>query len=1087
MEVPEIGQYVLIRRRPAIVRNKFQFSDERTGYQYHMLDVDYIDGQQNPSDDQILWEREINAKSFEPIDFPNIEDFELKPDNPDRFNAFIDAIKWSSNGFYSLEDNKLNMTTSPLLSPWFSAVQIEDYQLYPVLESMSLPRVNLLLADDVGLGKTIEAGLIVQELIRQRRIRRIMVVCPSSLQIQWQDEMREKFNLEFKILDSAEVLATQRELGMDANPWMVYPKIITSMDYLKQNDVLQRFLVGTQHLLPGDSAMLPWDLLIVDEAHNFSPSRLSDESNRCSMLRKISNYFEHRLFLTATPHNGYTLSFSGLLELLDPIRFEQKTSLDENDFKHLEVAMVRRMKSELNEDMDVPRFPERHVDGIPIELTKKETELYDEMRHYRESANIQLGKIGKREKALGGFIFSLLTKRLLSSSYSFAKTWWNHIVGFDLEGLDYNVANESRVRAETPVTDDDEKVMRENDAIRHGAGWLSQYSDILSPYVEKVSKKLIALGWTQEVISKDITKIKKMPPDKKWEELMIWIKKNLMDGKHFKNNERLILFTEYKDTLDYLLKRFKDENISEPQIQILYGGADAKRRRNVKEEFNDGLSQLRILLATDAASEGLNLQTSCRYVIHQEIPWNPMRMEQRNGRVDRHGQDRDVFVHHFVSDQVADLKFLDFVAKKVDNVREDLGSVGNVLDEAIQEYFQTGKDISKQIEGRIEKSKKYAQDSKDLKNGNHGSKEDYDRTLERFKHTEKAMGFCEKSLIRMLSESCKLEGGMLMEVDPHIYRFKKIPPKWERIIKNSIFITSDYIRGAQPKLVFSPKRIEEDSMGRKMFKPRKDTKLLMLGHPLMNRAMSSLTRKLWESSDISKVNRWTVIKNTFQDGIDTIFLFNFQISMRNELGERFKTGLFQLPVAFKGEKLTIGDNNNFSEGESLSKEEISDNIKEIRSQWFDAKTFAEKEREKLISRLEEDTVKMLKKELTKEIKNQTEMFEHRKRSLEKQKNPKYMVKLRKELLASEERALQMTFSEEENRKRRQKVADLKIKMDDADWQRRQSHINELKEKLEKEKTRIIERVLPKRYTLMEDGIDIQAVGVKVILNNKGGS
>ncbi len=125
------------------------------------------------------------------------------------------------------------MTTSPLLGPWFSAIQLEDYQLYPVLESMALPKVNLLLADDVGLGKTIEAGLIVQELIRQRRIRRILIVCPSSLQIQWQDEMREKFNIEFKVLDSSEVLAVQRELGMDANPWTVYPKIITSMDYLK--------------------------------------------------------------------------------------------------------------------------------------------------------------------------------------------------------------------------------------------------------------------------------------------------------------------------------------------------------------------------------------------------------------------------------------------------------------------------------------------------------------------------------------------------------------------------------------------------------------------------------------------------------------------------------------------------------------------------------------------------------------------------------------------------------------------------------------------------------------------------------------
>lgn len=225
--IPEIGQFTLIRKRPAIVRNLIPFQESRSAKELHMLDIEYIDGLDNPSEDKVMWEREVGARSYSILDLPDIMTNQ-RPDHPERYNAFIDAMKWTSNTTYRYKDGKVSSLESPLLSPWYSAVQVEDYQLYPVLESMSMPRVNLLLADDVGLGKTIEAGLIAQELIRQRRIRRILIVCPSALQIQWKDEMKDKFNIDFVVLDSEQVLETQRELGMDANPWTVYPKIITS-------------------------------------------------------------------------------------------------------------------------------------------------------------------------------------------------------------------------------------------------------------------------------------------------------------------------------------------------------------------------------------------------------------------------------------------------------------------------------------------------------------------------------------------------------------------------------------------------------------------------------------------------------------------------------------------------------------------------------------------------------------------------------------------------------------------------------------------------------------------------------------------
>ena len=1078
--VPEIGQFTLIRKRPAVVRNLIPFQEPRSAKELHMLDIEYIDGLDNPSEDKVVWEREVGAKSYSILDLPDIVSHE-RPDRPGKYDAFIDAMKWTSNTIYQLDNGKIESLESPLLSPWYSAVQVEDYQLYPVLESMSMPRVNLLLADDVGLGKTIEAGLIAQELIRQRRIRRILIVCPSALQIQWKDEMKEKFNIDFVVLDSEQVLETQRELGMDANPWTVYPKIISSMDYLKQPDILDKFNTGSEHLLPEDSAMLPWDLLIVDEAHNFSPSRLSDDSRRCSMLRLITKYFEHRLFLTATPHNGYTQSFSGLLELLDPVRFQQKMVLDDDDFKHLDLIMVRRMKKELNDELGKSRFPERNVQGIAIDLTDKEKDLYNAMRKYRENAIKELSKIGKKQKALGGFLFALLTKRLLSSSYSFARTWWNHVAGFEVHEFGFDEAEESKERAETPVDDDQEKVMRETDALRHGGSWLSEYKNVLQPYLEEVSRSLKSLGWTKEIISHGIETIKDLPPDKKWDSLIKWINDNLRNpDRTFKPDERLILFTEYKDTMEYLLRRFKKKKIDYPTIQTLYGGAPGKHRRQVKEEFNDPSSQLKILLATDAASEGLNLQTSCRYVIHQEVPWNPMRMEQRNGRVDRHGQSRDVFVHHFISGEIQDFKFLDFIAQKVNHVRDDLGSVGNVLDEAVMEYFETGNDSSEELDGRIDNTKIYAQSSQDMENRKKATKDDYERSLDHFKETKKLMGLCEEKLIRLMREASHMDKGELIEVKEGEHRFKVTPPKWERLVRSSLTTELGGIHGAKQKMVFSPERFEVERFGRKLFMPAKDKRLVMLGHPLMAKALSSFRRRLWDPDD-TKLNRWTIESTDLPSKDEMIFITSLQISARNELGERLKTGILEIPFVMKDGKIEV-NNQALDDHEEVPSYHVSKIYPKIRDNWTSLGNFIEKKKNEIRDQIDTSLKDELKEKLKKEMKEQEEMFELRKESLDKEKDPRNITRIKRDLQKAIESANQMTFSEEINSRNRQIVQDLKRALTEEDFERRKGHIQLLKDRLEDEKKRILEKVLPKRYSLPEDGIDIQVMGVKVIVD-----
>jgi len=254
-----------------------------------------------------------------------------------------------------------------LQAPFRSGIDIEDYQLDPVVGAIQMPRVNLLIADDVGLGKTIEAGLVAQELVLRHRAQRILVVCPASLQIQWRDQMRDKFGLEFRIVDSVLMHELRRRRGIHVNPWTHFPRLITSIDFLKRDRPLRLF----RDVLPPEGA-LPFprrfDLLIVDEAHNVAPAgrgKYAIDTQRTAAIRLLAPHFEHKLFLTATPHNGYAESFSALLELLDNQRFARGVPPDR---ERLASVMVRRLKSELppNWDGSSPRRSVRRSDAPRI-------------------------------------------------------------------------------------------------------------------------------------------------------------------------------------------------------------------------------------------------------------------------------------------------------------------------------------------------------------------------------------------------------------------------------------------------------------------------------------------------------------------------------------------------------------------------------------------------------------------------------------------------------------------------------------------------------------------------------------------------
>ncbi|QDV35675.1 DISARM system SNF2-like helicase DrmD [Tautonia plasticadhaerens] len=629
---------------------------------------------------RVVWELEPGTRVNEEVALPEPTGFAP----PDRLNAFLDAVRWGASSSADIRT---------IQAPFRSGIDIEDYQLDPVARANRMPRVNLLVADDVGLGKTIEAGMVALELILRHRARKVLIVCPSSLQIQWQEQMRDKFGLDFRIVGSPLMRELRRERGIHANPWNHFPRLITSIDFLKRERPLRMF----REILPGPDDPLyhrKFDLLIVDEAHNCAPSgrgKYATDSLRTRALRLLAPHFEHKFFLTATPHNDYPESFSALLELLDSQRFARSTPPDR---RQLDAVMVRRLKSELPPRWDgSPRFPRRALEPLEVPYTDEEMAIHAALKRYA-------GLRSKRardnaESVATDFVLKTLKKRLFSSPAAFLTTLNKHEAS--LRGASkpagggtpsFGILKRDLDRIDEDYADDEEYDEATGDAVDTASRLFSE------PTAEELGLIRTMRDWAERACSQN---------DSKARALIAWLREHIRpDGRW--SDERVILFTEYRATQKWLSEVLASEGFAgQDRLMTMYGGMDSKGREAVKAAFQSVPEQspVRILLATDAASEGLDLQNHCSKLIHYEVPWNPNRMEQRNGRIDRHGQKADlVRVFHFVSEGYrkrqgqafavpageldADLEFLIRVAQKVETIREDLGSVGQVLADDVE-------------------------------------------------------------------------------------------------------------------------------------------------------------------------------------------------------------------------------------------------------------------------------------------------------------------------------------------------------------------------------------------------------------------
>ncbi|HMS18099.1 MAG TPA: SNF2-related protein, partial [Planctomycetota bacterium] len=530
----------------------------------HLVTVEYCDSD-GSAEDQVIWEREMKPRVFPPTDLPRVE--EKAAMVPEHFDAMVRAARWSALRPYLDPDAAGPLKRLPLSSPLHGAIQVEDYQLVPLLKALRMPRVSLFLADDVGLGKTIEAGLILQELLLRRRIRRVMILCPASLRSQWQQEMKDKFCLSFDVVDRDAIHQLQKRVGMDANPWRLFPRVITNFEYLRQPDVFESFRAASR--TPEGSAQLPWDLVIVDEAHNLAPAPIGEPSEQSKMLRRLCPLFEHRLFLSATPHNGHTRSFTGLLETLDPVRFTSKSdALTEAERGRVEQVLIRRLKSEINEQSATPRFASRHPPaGLELDLSREEIQLSQAFSAFRSRVRSIISKREVRESRAGSFAVEILGKRLLSNPTTFADSWHRYMQGMkgeaDASLMDVRAAQRA---SEQPLSDDQENETRIALASVTVGSWMKPLADHLSNEIAAIDDALKSLGLSPSEGPLHPNK------DTRFQVLQDLIEERLRTNGAFRDDERLIIFTEYKTTLDAIKRRLSALYPGDGRIRVLYGG-----------------------------------------------------------------------------------------------------------------------------------------------------------------------------------------------------------------------------------------------------------------------------------------------------------------------------------------------------------------------------------------------------------------------------------------------------------------------------------------------------------------------------------
>lgn len=555
----------------------------------------------------------------------------------------------------------------PMLAVATSEVQPLPHQIQAVYGEM-LPRTPLrfLLADDPGAGKTIMAGLYIKELILRDDIKHCLIIAPGGLVEQWQDELFFKFGLDFRILTNQVI-----DANVNVNVFDSHSLLIARMDQLSRNEYLQQQLAETE-----------WDLIVVDEAHRMGAHYYGNElkkTKRFLLGEMLGQITRHLLLMTATPHSGIEENFQLFLTLLDRDRFEgkQKETVDVSGI------MRRMVKEDLLTFEGKRLFPERIAETVPYELTALEFELYEQVTAYVREGMNRADRIGGKQKNTVGFALTVLQRRLASSPEAIYKslvrraerlqkkrqliidgTLPQPIISGEFPDIDLAVIDEDEYSAA------DLEVMEEE----------LLDSATAAQTIEELDAELIELHSLTELAQK----VRQAGTDRKWTELSNILQDHALFTDSNGWPRKIIIFTEHRDTLDYLQAKISSLLGRPGAVKAIHGGVRRSERRQITEEFTKN-REVQILIATDAAGEGLNLQAA-HLMVNYDLPWNPNRIEQRFGRIHRIGQEEVCRLWNLVASNTREGEVFTRLLMKLEQMRQTYGGkVFDVLGEAFNE------------------------------------------------------------------------------------------------------------------------------------------------------------------------------------------------------------------------------------------------------------------------------------------------------------------------------------------------------------------------------------------------------------------
>lgn len=537
--------------------------------------------------------------------------------------------------------------SAPFLGLQRSRAIPEPFQLVPLLMSLDMPAVRLLIGDDVGVGKSVQAGLIVSELMARGAAERLLVVVPAALREQWQETLDRFFHLEAVIMAGHTRPALERQLLPGQSPWDAYPVIVTSIDYIKRRI--------------GEVLAHRWDAVIVDEIHAAQRPHLwggngsSLQKERWELLEALgkSPNVRHLIGLSATPHPGHTDCFASLLEVLNPRTVNPDGTINRATARR-HVVQRRRKDIKAWYGAGAP-FPERDTKDIIIPLTKAEKTLFEGLRAYSKTLTEAEGG------TVGQWVSLHLQRRALSSP------------GAILASLaERRNAARKRVSSQTgaaPTNDTEaESIVLDQDSTQD-LDDETRWKRLDTAAVAGSSRELDEIEHLIAIAKKVTSK-----QDGKLQRLLTILPEVL---RRHPRAPRALIFTRYKDTLDYLVKALEKEAKADGplkgvQIFCIFGDMNQKERRATYRAFET--ADKAVCIGTDCISEGLDLQRGCAELIHVELPWNPNRLEQRNGRLDRYGQpEPKVGIFTLVREDQLDIAILKVLVEKAGRIREEHG------------------------------------------------------------------------------------------------------------------------------------------------------------------------------------------------------------------------------------------------------------------------------------------------------------------------------------------------------------------------------------------------------------------------------